>query len=1081
VDCPSCAKELPGEFPFCPFCGFALTETPRAPTREERKVVTVLFADLVGFTSRAEQLDPEDVRAVLSPYHARLLAELERFGGTVEKFIGDAVMAVFGAPVAHEDDPERAVRSALAIRDWAEEEGIELRIGVNTGEALVTIGAEPLAAGDVVNTAARLQAAAPTGGILVGEQTYRATRDAIEYDDHAPVEAKGKAEPVAVWEVVLATARVKVERDARAALVGRRRELSLLTEALESARGGREPQLVTLVGVPGIGKSRLVYELFKSIEQGPELTYWRHGHSLPYGDGVTFWALSEIVKAQAGILETDGVEQVAAKLRAAVNAVGGEDDPRWLERHLRPLVGLEAEADAGDGHNEAFAAWRRFLEALAEQHPLVVVFDDLHWADDALLDFVDHLVDWASGVPLLVLATARPELLDRRPGWGGGKPNATTLSLTPLSDDETAELVHALLESPVLPAATQAALVERAGGNPLYAEEFARLVAEGRDPHDLPEGLQGLIAARLDTLTAEEKALLQDAAVIGRTFWLGSVSMIGESARWSAEERLHALERKEFVRRERRSSVAGEAEYAFRHLLVRDVAYSGIPRTERADKHRQAAEWIESLGRPEDHAEMLAHHYLSALELTRAAGREDDALVERARPVAREAGDRALALNAFPAAARFYFQALELSGPDDADRPELLLRLGQALHQTGDDRAEQLLEDASRALVAAGRPQRAAEAHVLLSQVWWDRGLHDRSFQQLERARELVGADESAARARVLGQLARSRMLAGEHEQAVRAGREAITIAEQLGLDDVRTYALASLGAARFQLGDPDGIADLERSVEIALAVGSHLAANSYNSLGFMAFIGGDARRNGELREEGRRVAERFGDERMLRFLRGVAITRHFYAGQWHEALQQAEEFIAECQAGAPHYLESDARWTRALIRLARADGDGAAADALRAEGLGREREDPQMLLPGLSARLHVEFELGHPDHAAALAAELLGGPAAVTEIPPAVELAWTAKPLQTEDAVREWIKAIVVRSTWNEAALAILDGELERAAELFVQIGSRPDEARARLCAGDPENVGKALAFYRSVGATRYVRQGEALLVASA
>jgi class 3 adenylate cyclase len=466
VECPSCAKELPGEFPFCPFCGFALTESPPATAREERKVVTVLFADLVGFTSRAEQLDPEDVRAVLSPYHASLLAELERFGGTVEKFIGDAMMAVFGAPVAHEDDPERAVRSALAIRDWADEEGIELRIGVNTGEALVTIGAEPLAAGDVVNTAARLQAAAPTGGILVGEQTYRATRDAIEYDDHAPVVAKGKAEPVAVWEVVQATARVKVEREARAALVGRRRELSLLTETLERARGGRERQLVTLVGVPGIGKSRLVYELFKTIEQGSELTYWRHGHSLPYGEGVTFWALAEMVKAQAGILETDGVEQVEAKLRTAVDAVAGEEDPRWLERHLRPLVGLEAETDSGDARIETFAAWRRFLEALAEQHPLVLVFEDLHWADDALLDFVDHLVDWASGVSLLVLATARPELLERRPGWGGGKPNATTLSLAPLSDEETAELVHALLESPVLPAATQTELLERAGRQP---------------------------------------------------------------------------------------------------------------------------------------------------------------------------------------------------------------------------------------------------------------------------------------------------------------------------------------------------------------------------------------------------------------------------------------------------------------------------------------------------------------------------------------------------------------------------------------------------------------------------------------
>ena len=285
-----------------------------------------------------------------------------------------------------------------------------------------------------------------------------------------------------------------------------------------------------------------------------------------------------------------------------------------------------------------------------------------------------------------------------------------------------------------------------------------------------PAPIQGLIAARLDTLAAEEKALLQDAAVIGRTFWLGSVSAVGESARSTAEERLHALERKEFVRHERRSSVAGEAEYAFRHLLVRDVAYGGIPRAERADKHRRAAEWIESLGRPEDHAEMLAHHYLQALELTRAAGRKDGALVERARVVSREAGDRALSLNAFPAAARFYEHALSLSQPDDPDRPELLFRLGKALHQTDDDRAERLLGDASQELVAAGLPERAAEAHALLSELWWDRGRRDRSFQQLETARELLGAEESAARAHVLARLARSHMLADDHEAAIRVG-----------------------------------------------------------------------------------------------------------------------------------------------------------------------------------------------------------------------------------------------------------------------------------------------------------------------
>ena len=1090
--CPSCGKELPGEFPFCPFCAAPLTEAPPAPSHEERKVVTCLFCDLVGFTARAERLDPEDVRALLSPYHARLRSELERFGGTVEKFIGDAVMAIFGAPAAHEDDPERAVRSALAIREWAEEEGIELRIGINTGEALVTVGAEPLAVGDVVNTAARLQAAAPTGGILVGEITYRATRDAIEYRDHRPVEAKGKAEPVAVWEAAQAKARVKVEREARAPLVGRRRELSLLRETLDRAHSEREPQLVTLVGVPGIGKSRLFYELFRTIEQEPELVYWRQGHSLPYGDGVTFWALAEIVKAQAGILETDGSKQAEAKLHAAVAAVAGEEDTRWLERHLRPLVGLEADATLGDHRTEAFTAWRRFFESLAEQHPLVLVFEDLHWADDALLDFVDHLVDWASGVPLLVLATARPELLERRPGWGGGKPNATTLSLSPLSDDETAELLHALLESPVLLAETQADLLARAGGNPLYAEEFARLVAEGRPPDDLPEGIQGVIAARLDTLPDGEKALLQGAAVVGKVFWLGSVSDIAGTTRWTAEERLHALERKEFVRRERRSSVAGEEEYSFRHLLMRDVAYRQIPRAERAQKHRLAAEWIESLGRAEDHAEMLAHHYLSALELARAAGREDDALVERARVVAREAGDRALGLNVFPSAARFYSHALSLSQPDDPERPELRFRLGSALRFAADERAEQVLEDASRELVAAGRPERAAEAHALLFQLWWDRGKRDRSFEELDRARELLGAEESEAKARVLARLARSQMIEDEHEEAIRSGGEALAIAERFGLDDVRADVLNSIGSARFKLGDRGGITDIERSIEIALAAGSHLASISYNNLGYMHRLAGDLRRDRELREEARRVAARFGDKRMLRFLRGVAPEFEFYSGSWDEALRQADAFIAECEAGAPHYLEPTVRWDRALMRLARADGEGAAADALRAEELAREAKDPQQLLPALATRLRVEFELDRLDHAAALAAELLGNPSAVASCPPAVELAWTAERLETANSVRPWIRAIVIQSAWNDAALAILDGKLERAAELFVQIGSLPDEARARMRAAErlvadarrgeaDVQLHKAFAFYRSVGATRYIREGEALLAASA
>ncbi len=606
MTCPACGSENGEGAKFCSECGNALAAAP-APTREERKVVTCLFCDLVGFTARAERMDPEDVRRLLQPYHARLRSELERHGGTVEKFIGDAVMAVFGAPTAHEDDPERAVRAALAIRDALAEEGeLEVRIGITTGEALIALGARPeagegMASGDVVNTAARLQAAAPIGSILVDETTYRATERAIEYDDSEAIVAKGKTSTVPVWDALRARARVGVERVGGARLVGREQEQTLLRETLARVTRERQPQLITLVGVPGIGKSRLVFELFQTIESGDfGLVYWRHGRSLPYGDGVTFWALSEMVKAQAGILESDTPENADQKLGQAVQRFFPDtEEAAWVERHLRPLAGLETdETWSADRRSEAFAAWRRFFEALAEMRPLVLVFEDLHWADEALLDFVDHLVDWASGVAILALCTARPELLTRRAGWGGGKVNSSTILLSPLSADETAALVHALLGRPALSADVQAQLLERAGGNPLYAEEFTRMLTERPTELVLPETVQGIVAARLDTLPREEKELLQDAAVIGKVFWLGALG----AERLTLEERLHALERKEFVSRNRRSSVAGESEYAFRHALVHELAYDQIPRAERADKHFASAEWIESLGRTEDHA-----------------------------------------------------------------------------------------------------------------------------------------------------------------------------------------------------------------------------------------------------------------------------------------------------------------------------------------------------------------------------------------------------------------------------------------------------------------------------------------------
>ena len=1059
--------------------------------------MSVLFCDLVGSTAHAERLDPEDVRAVLSRYHDLVRAELERFGGTVEKFIGDAVMGLFGAPVAREDDPERAVRAALGVRDALEGE-LEIRIGITTGEALITLGARPergeaMAAGDVVNTAARLQSAAATDGILVDETTYRATGRAIEYAAAPPVEAKGKSEPVTVWQALHARARfgVDVRQITATRLFGREREQALLAETLARVKEERSPQLVTIVGVPGIGKSRLVWELFRHIEGGSELVTWRQGRSLPYGEGISFWALGEIVKAQSGILETDAEEETSAKLRRCVRALVADDrDAAWIERQLRPLVGLESPGDGGGERDEAFAAWRRFLEALAEQRPLVLVFEDLHFADDALLDFVDHLADWAGGVPLLLVATARPELLARRPSWGGGKPNAVTTSLAPLSDGETAQLVHALLDRSVVEAGLQQTLLERAGGNPLYAEEFARLVAAGREPAELPETVQGIVAARLDLLPDEEKRLLHDASVVGKVFWLGTLASMGGGERWALEQRLHALERKEFVRRERAPSVAGEAEYAFRHILVRDVAYGQIPRAERTERHRLAAEWIESLGRPEDHAEMLAHHYLSALELAAATGTETAHFVDRARVALREAGDRALALYAYPSALRFYERATELWPGDDPGLPELLFSFGRALTNAGDEREDGMLERARDALIAAGAGGRAAEVCSLLAEVWWDRGKGPRSQQYLEQARRLVDDEPtSPSKAWVLSQVSRYLMLAGENESAIRVGREALAMAESLGLDEVRAHALNNMGSARCFAGDFRGIDDLEQSIEIATAIDSPDLGRAYNNLAQHVGNLGEIRRSRELQREAVRAAERFGNTRVARFSAAILIWEPYDLGDWDDFVADARAFLEESDRLGGSY--QDAYFVSSLARVATARGEDAdaIAGARRALALARNVGEPQIVLSVLADAAFIEAELGKLEPARRSALELLGGEHVLSYITP---LALVASELGLEPELRAIAAAAPAEDRSTAALRALLEGEFVAAADAWGEMELRPLEAHARLRAAErfraegrhpeaDEQLERALAFWRSVGATRYVRRGEALLAASA
>jgi class 3 adenylate cyclase len=1118
--CQGCGEDNPARARFCLACGVALAPAP--PRGDERKVVSVLFCDLVGFTSRAERLDIEDVRGVLRPYYARLRLELERYGGTVEKFIGDAVMALFGAPAAHEDDPERAVRAALAIRAAIAELNqadpsldLHVRVGVTTGEALVALDARPvegegMASGDVVNTAARLQAAAPTDGVLVDEATYWATNRQIVYRAAEPVRAKGKAELVPAWQALEPgpTSGVEPVKAPRVELIGRVAELALLEAVLARARTERRPQLALVVGVPGIGKSRLVSELARQVEAAPDPPVWRQGRCLPYGEGVALWALGEIVKGQAGILETDPVEAAADKLLQAVaNLIADPLEAGWVTSHLRPLVGLSAAGEASSGRQaEAFAAWRRFLEALASQHPTVLLVEDLHWADDALLDFLEYLVDGDVGIPLPLIATARPELLSRRPGWEQTNPRVAKVSLAPLSEAATAKLVSALLDQTLLPAELQTDLLQKAGGNPLYAEEYVRMLADrgflrragrtwrqvgGQVP--LPETVQGIIAARLDALGPADKALLADAAVLGTVSWLGALATLGGIQLSSLQPRLRVLELREFVREEPHSAVAGERQYAFRHVLIRDVAYAQLPRGQRSDKHRRAAEWIEALSpdRAEDRAELLAHHYLAAVNYAEADRQDTAALAKRAYVACANAGDRALELNAFSAAGRWYAAALDYLDPDDPARPRLLFRLGRARFHADQAGREQLAE-ARDGLLASGDRELAAEAEAMLGKLAWLAGEGTRGIEHDRRAAELLaGAPPSRAKATVLVELAGLLMVAGRNQEAIQVGREGLAIAEQLGLVDIRADALNHVGAAMVSVGDPAGLVDMEQAVALTVEANSPLCCIAYVNLASTLIERGELSRGFELQAEGQRAAERFGFTAWQRHLRAERVVENYWRGRWDTAERTAAEFVAESEAGSRHYMEPVCRLVLGRIRLARGDLSATVEHARTVLESARRIEDPQMLNPALAFAAAVALRTRKVKAAEALANELLASLAdhegALLGSDWPVDLAIVLAALERGNELADLAATSRLPNRWLEAATAFATGQPERAADLYRQIGSLPDEAVARLQAARHllgagrraearAQLQRALAFHRDVSASAHLQEAELL-----
>ena len=655
LKCSNCGQENPGGARFCLACGQPL-EAAAAAGRDERRIVSVVFVDLVGFTSRSESLDPEDVQAFLAPYHDFVRREFESFSGVVEKFIGDAIVAVFGAPTAYGDDAERAVRAALAVRDGVDD--VQVRIAVNTGEALVSLGARPelgeaMVAGDVVNTASRLQSAAPVGGVIVGSETYATTRDAIEYEAAAPVDAKGKAEPVEAWLAVRAL-HAAGERRQSDDLVGRARELEVLRGTWERVAGESVPHLVTVLGPAGIGKTRLAQEFEEIVaEHGGRSV---RGRSLPYRESSAYFAFSTQVKQLCGIFESDSPEVGLQKLRERV-------PDENVARHLAILLGLDPEGSVED-REELFFSVRVFIESVAREQPTMLVLEDIHWADRGLLDLVELLAARLRDLPVLILTLARPELLDARPAWGGGLPAYSAMPLSPLSSAEAEQLAQLRLGQSMEAASK---LADTAGGNPLFIEQLAATMAESSAAGgSMPTTIRGILAARLDALPAEERALLLDAAVVGKTFWRGALERIAGGTD-GLSGLLGALERRDLILRDTGSIIEGEQQFGFKHVLIRDVAYELLPRAERRERHARVAEFFEeSTAELGEAAAALARHW-------RAAGAP-----ERAVPYLIRAGEQAEHGWAKDQAAILYREALDLVPEGDGQVADLRRRLAMA-------------------------------------------------------------------------------------------------------------------------------------------------------------------------------------------------------------------------------------------------------------------------------------------------------------------------------------------------------------------------------------------------------------------
>ncbi len=862
--CPNCNTKAQPEARFCMSCGTALDAGQPLPTGpgapaerlpEERRQVTVLFADLSGYTAFAERMDPEAVKSLVDRALMRLGGEVERFGGTIDKYIGDNVMAIFGAPVAHEDDAERAVRAGLGMQDAMGEvnEGLPagvhfaLRVGINTGEVLAgAVGSAYTVVGDTVNVAARLQSAARPGSVTVGQRTMRATGPAVRYDRLEPLELKGKAAPVPAWEAVgliaeHAAGRLVPARESP--LVGRVEELAAVETLYERVIEEETPHLITLVGEAGVGKSRLLRELEQRLDAHPTQPAFRTGRSLRYGSGTVFWALGEVLRAEVGIVDSDTADEAWGKLSGYVREAADSSDLAAGDRQaalIGRLLGVDSppeltsDEDDPERLREAFfSALRSGVEAIARRRPMVIAFEDIHWADDGMLDAIEHLAQWVRA-PLMLLCLARDELLDRRPGWGGDHGSATRLLLAPLSSSQTHELVAALVPEghEVLPA-----VVERSGGNPLFAEEMARRIAEdGGQGTQLPDTVQGVLAARLDSLEPFERRLVQQAAVVGRTFWQASLVPLAEAEGRDLDSALDTLQAKDILAPASQRRLAGERELAFKHVLIRDVAYSMLPKSVRSRKHFEVGAFIEARAgdRKDEVVPLLAEHYGRAAAL----GQEGDvspdelsAMRDRAVRFLEEAGDAAGRLYSNREAAEHYRHARQVAcvGEDPAGGgpgPEtdvVLVRVGEKL---GDvslrlGRVDEAIAVWSECLEwHRGQEdlERVADLHRRIGAGLSHKGERKAAIEHYQKGINLLkDGPPRIELVRLYEEAAWLYLHTGDNMLAIYASEKALRLAERLGETGAASRAHGIFGRVFGRIGDTEKARqNLERAVELA-------------------------------------------------------------------------------------------------------------------------------------------------------------------------------------------------------------------------------------------------------------------------